>query len=295
MKKGTTYVVVAAMMMGLMLTGCGDKDSSERTTAEVTTESGFLPEISSESDDTEDVSDYDDTEDYEDTEDYDDSDIITKEDTEDKESEDDTEKSEADASIVGEYTETGYKNEYFGFQVDLGDEYTLVDRSNSASSTDVSDIVEASNSDDAIQTALENVDSSFTTSSDFDFSANDGTHYILIRVKSPKGGGNFGYDVWADEESIVKANQSELENIIRTTYEQAGVEVGDIESDYSECEIFGEKHYMCYASAQVANMDYSIANIIVRSDDGKYEATIVIESLGDTDFQSVIDSCFSPL
>ena len=94
MKKGTTYVVVAAMMMGLMLTGCGDKDSSEKTTAEVTTESGFLPEISSESDDTEDVSDYDDTEDYEDTEDCDDSDISTEEDTEDTESEDDTEESE---------------------------------------------------------------------------------------------------------------------------------------------------------------------------------------------------------
>ena len=28
MKKGTSYIVVAAMMMGLMLTGCGGNDNS---------------------------------------------------------------------------------------------------------------------------------------------------------------------------------------------------------------------------------------------------------------------------
>ncbi len=39
MKKGTSYIVVAAMMMGLMLTGCGGSDNSDTTAASATTES----------------------------------------------------------------------------------------------------------------------------------------------------------------------------------------------------------------------------------------------------------------
>lgn len=39
MKKGTSYIVVAAMMMGLMLTGCGGNDNSvTKATTEAETE-----------------------------------------------------------------------------------------------------------------------------------------------------------------------------------------------------------------------------------------------------------------
>ncbi len=291
MKKGTSFIVVAAMMMGLMLTGCGGNDNSGTTAASATTEA--VTDVATEDQDTELLDTTDDTEDISDDDTEDSLDAIDEEDTDD--TEDDSEEAEADPSLVGVYTENGYENEYFGFKIDLDDTYTLQTRGSATGSTDASEIVDDSNSDEVVQTAMDDVDNVYSTGANYAFCANDGTHFILVRIKSPAGGGNVGYDVWADEESIVKASLSELENIVSTTATQLGAEASNIESDYSECEIFGEKHYMCTASADMSGTDYSLTNVIVRSDDGKYEATIVIETLGDRNYQDVIDNCFSPL
>ena len=286
MKKGTSFIVVAAMMMGLMLTGCGGNDNSGTTAASATTEA--VTDVATEDQDTELQDTTDDTEDISEDDTEDSSDAID-------EDADDSEEAEADSSLVGVYTENGYENEYFGFKINLDDTYTLQTRGSATGSTDASEIVDDSNSDEVVQTAMDDVDNVYATGADYAFCANDGTHFILVRIKSPAGGGNVGYDVWADEESIVKASLSELENIVSTTATQLGAEASNIESDYSECEIFGEKHYMCTAAADMSGTDYSLTNVIVRSDDGKYEATIVIETLGDRNYQDVIDNCFSPL
>lgn len=89
MKKGTSYIVVAAMMMGLMLTGCGGNDNSV-TKATTEAETG----AATEEQDTETQDTADDTEDS--------SVAIDEEDTE--EDTEDSEEAEADPSIVGVYT-----------------------------------------------------------------------------------------------------------------------------------------------------------------------------------------------
>ena len=102
MKKGTSYIVVAAMMMGLMLTGCGGNDNSvTKATTEAETEAA------TEEQDTETQDTADDTEDS--------SVAIDEEDTE--EDTEDSEEAEADPSIVGVYTKNGYENSYFGFKI----------------------------------------------------------------------------------------------------------------------------------------------------------------------------------
>ena len=101
MKKGTSYIVVAAMMMGLMLTGCGGNDNSvTKATTEAETEAA------TEEQDTETQDTADDTEDS--------SVAIDEEDTE--EDTEDSEEAEADPSIVGVYTKNGYENSYFGLK-----------------------------------------------------------------------------------------------------------------------------------------------------------------------------------
>lgn len=60
MKKGTSYIVVAAMVMGLILTGCGGSDNSDTTAASATTES--VTEVATEEQDTEIQDTADDTE-----------------------------------------------------------------------------------------------------------------------------------------------------------------------------------------------------------------------------------------
>ena len=104
MKKGTSYIVVAAMMMGLMLTGCGGNDNSV-TKATTEAETG----AATEEQDTETQDTADDTEDS--------SVAIDEEDTE--EDTEDSEEAEADPSIVGVYTKNGYENSYFGFKINL--------------------------------------------------------------------------------------------------------------------------------------------------------------------------------
>ena len=183
MKKGTSYIVVAAMMMGLMLTGCGGSDNSDTTAASATTES--VTEEATEEQDTETQDTADDTEDS--------SVAIDEEDTE--EDTEDSEEAEADPSIVGVYTKNGYENSYFGFKIDLEGSYGIQTRGSLLSATDISEVVEDSNSDETVQRALDNLDNSFTVGNDYAFCANDGTHYILLKIKSPKGGGNYGYDV----------------------------------------------------------------------------------------------------
>ena len=65
-----------------------------------------------------------------------------------------------------------------------------------------------------MQRALDNLDNSFTVGNDYAFCANDGTHYILLKIKSPKGGGNYGYDVWADEETVAKATVAQMDTVV---------------------------------------------------------------------------------
>ncbi len=279
MKKGTSYIVVAAMMMGLMLTGCGGNDNSvTKATTEAETEAAI--------DDEDTTDETDDT--FEDDTEY-----SFEEDTED--TSDDSDEAEVDSSLVGLYTENGYQNEYFGFQLTLDENYTIYTRGSATSVSDISEVVDDSNSEEAISTAMENVDNVLASNTSYDFYANDGTHFIQIRIKSPKGGGNIGYDTWADEKSIVEAGCKDLEDSVKTTASQAGITVDDVETDYSECEIFGEKHYMAIAKTKLQDQDYVLVNVVVRSADGKYAATIVIETLGDANYQDVIDNCFSPL
>lgn len=111
MKKGTSYIVVAAMMMGLMLTGCGGNDNSvTKATTEAETEAA------TEEQDTETQDTADDTEDS--------SVAIDEEDTE--EDTEDSEEAEADPSIVGVYTKNGYENSYFGFVSKLDIENPII-------------------------------------------------------------------------------------------------------------------------------------------------------------------------
>ena len=140
MKKGTSYIVVAAMMMGLMLTGCGGSDNSDTTAASATTES--VTEEATEEQDTETQDTADDTEDS--------SIAIDEEDTED------SEEAEADPSIVGVYTKNGYENSYFGFKINLEGSYGIQTRGSLLSATDISEVVEDSNSDETVQRILHN-------------------------------------------------------------------------------------------------------------------------------------------
>ena len=295
MKKGTSYIVVAAMMMGLMLTGCGGNDNSGTSVAEATTDAETEAAIDDEDTDTQDTTDESDDTFEDDTEDASDEDTEDASDEDTEDASDDSDEAEVDSSLVGLYTENGYQNEYFGFQVTLDENYTIYTRGSATSVSDISEVVDDSNSDEAISTAMANVDDVTAANSSYDFYANDGTHFIQIRIKSPKGGGNIGYDTWADEESIVTAGCKDLEDVVKTTASQAGLTVDDVETDYSECEIFGEKHYMAIAKTQLQDQDYVLVNVVVRSADGKYEATIVIETLGDANYQDIIDNCFSPL
>ena len=116
MKKGTSYIVVAAMMMGLILTGCGGSDNSDTTAASATTES--VTEAATEEQDSETQDTADDTEDS--------SVAIDEEDT--AEDTEDSEEAEADPSIVGVYTKNGYENSYFGFKINLEGSYGIQTR-----------------------------------------------------------------------------------------------------------------------------------------------------------------------
>lgn len=281
MKKGTSYIVVAAMMMGLMLTGCGGSDNSDTTAASATTES--VTEAATEEQDTETQDTADDTEDS--------SVAIDEEDT----AEDTEEDTEADPSIVGVYTKNGYENSYFGFKINLEGSYGIQTRGSLLSATDISEVVEDSNSNETVQKALDNLDNSFTVGNDYAFCANDGTHYILLKIKSPKGGGNYGYDVWADEETVAKATVAQMDTVITSTASRIGAEASNIETGYSKCTVFGEEHYICTATADMSGTEYSLINVIVRSDDGKYAMTIAIETLGDRNYQDILDNMFSPL
>jgi hypothetical protein len=276
MKKGTSYIVVAAMMMGLMLTGCGGNDNSvTKATTEAETEAV------TEEQDTETQDTADDTEDS--------SVAIDEEDTED------SEEAEADPSIVGVYTKNGYENSYFGFKINLEGSYGIQTRGSLLTATDISEVVEDSNSDETVQRALDNLDNSFTVGNDYAFCANDGTHYILLKIKSPKGGGNYGYDVWADENTVAKATVAQMDTVITSTASRIGAEASNIETDYSKCTVFGEEHYICTATADMSGTEYSLTNVIVRSDDGKYTMIIAIETLGDRNYQDILDNMFSPL
>lgn len=276
MKKGTSYIVVAAMMMGLMLTGCGGNDNSvTKATTEAETEAA------TEEQDTETQDTADDTEDS--------SVAIDEEDTED------SEEAEADPSIVGVYTKNGYENSYFGFKINLEGSYGIQTRGSLLTATDISEVVEDSNSDETVQRALDNLDNSFTVGNDYAFCANDGTHYILLKIKSPKGGGNYGYDVWADENTVAKATVAQMDTVITSTASRIGAEASNIETDYSKCTVFGEEHYICTATADMSGTEYSLTNVIVRSDDGKYTMIIAIETLGDRNYQDILDNMFSPL
>ena len=281
MKKGTSYIVVAAMMMGLMLTGCGGSDNSDTTAASATTES--VTEAATEEQDTETQDTADDTEDS--------SVAIDEEDT----AEDTEEDTEADPSIVGVYTKNGYENSYFGFKINLEGSYGIQTRGSLLSATDISEVVEDSNSDETVQRALDNLDNSFTVGNDYAFCANDGTHYILLKIKSPKGGGNYGYDVWADEKTVAKATVAQMDTVVTSTASRIGAEASNIETGYSKCTVFGEEHYICTATADMSGTEYSLTNVIVRSDDGKYAMTIAIETLGDRNYQDILDNMFSPL
>lgn len=285
MKKGTSYIVVAAMMMGLMLTGCGGSDNSDTTAASATTES--VTEEATEEQDTETQDTADDTEDS--------SVAIDEEDTE--EDTEDSEEAEADPdpSIVGVYTKNGYENSYFGFKINLEGSYGIQTRGSLLSATDISEVVEDSNSDETVQRALDNLDNSFTVGNDYAFCANDGTHYILLKIKSPKGGGNYGYDVWADEKTVAKATVAQMDTVVTSTASRIGAEASNIETGYSKCTVFGEEHYICTATADMSGTEYSLTNVIVRSDDGKYAMTIAIETLGDRNYQDILDDMFSPL
>ena len=161
--------------------------------------------------------------------------------------------------------------------------------------TDISEVVEDSNSDETVQRALDNLDNSFTVGNDYAFCANDGTHYILLKIKSPKGGGNYGYDVWADENTVAKATVAQMDTVITSTASRIGAEASNIETDYSKCTVFGEEHYICTATADMSGTEYSLTNVIVRSDDGKYTMIIAIETLGDRNYQDILDNMFSPL
>mgnify|MGYP002527904100 FL=1 len=281
MKKGTSYIVVAAMMMGLMLTGCGGSDNSDTTAASATTES--VTEAATEEQDTETQDTADDTEDS--------SVAIDEEDT----AEDTEEDTEADPSIVGVYTKNGYENSYFGFKINLEGSYGIQTRGSLLSATDISEVVEDSNSNETVQKALDNLDNSFTVGNDYAFCANDGTHYILLKIKSPKGGGNYGYDVWADEKTVAKATVAQMDTVVTSTASRIGAEASNIETGYSKCTVFGEEHYICTATADMSGTEYSLTNVIVRSDDGKYAMTIAIETLGDRNYQDILDNMFSPL
>lgn len=285
MKKGTSYIVVVAMMMGLILTGCGGSDNSDTTAASATTES--VTEAATEEQDTETQDTADDTEDSLVAIDEED----TEEDTEDSEEAE----AEADPSIVGVYTKNGYENSYFGFKINLEGSYGIQTRGSLLSATDISEVVEDSNSDETVQRALDNLDNSFTVGNDYAFCANDGTHYILLKIKSPKGGGNYGYDVWADEETVAKATVAQMDTVITSTASRIGAEASNIETGYSKCTVFGEEHYICTATADMSGTEYSLTNVIVRSDDGKYAMTIAIETLGDRNYQDILDNMFSPL
>lgn len=277
MKKGASYIVVAAMMMGLMLTGCGGSDNPDTTAASATTES--VTEAATEEQDTETQDTADDTEDS--------SVAIDEEDT--------AEDTEADPSIVGVYTKNGYENSYFGFKINLEGSYGIQTRGSLLSATDISEVVEDSNSNETVQRALGNLDNSFTVGNDYAFCANDGTHYILLKIKSPKGGGNYGYDVWADEETVAKATVAQMDTVVTSTASRIGAEASNIETGYSTCTVFGEEHYICTATADMSGTEYSLTNVIVRSDDGKYAMTIAIETLGDRNYQDILDNMFSPL
>ena len=277
MKKGASYIVVAAMMMGLMLTGCGGSDNPDTTAASATTES--VTEAATEEQDTETQDTADDIEDS--------SVAIDEEDT--------AEDTEADPSIVGVYTKNGYENSYFGFKINLEGSYGIQTRGSLLTATDISEVVEDSNSDETVQRVLDNLDNSFTVGNDYAFCANDGTHYILLKIKSPKGGGNYGYDVWADEETVAKATVAQMDTVITSTASRIGAEASNIETGYSTYTVFGEEHYICTATADMSGTEYSLTNVIVRSDDGKYAMTIAIETLGDRNYQDILDNMFSPL
>lgn len=283
MKKGTSYIVVAAMVMGLILTGCGGSDNSDTTAASATTES--VTEVATEEQDTEIQDTADDTEDS--------SVAIDEEDT--AEDTEDSEEAEADPSIVGVYTKNGYENSYFGFKINLEGSYGIQTRGSLLSATDISEVVEDSNSNETVQRALDNLDNSFTVGNDYAFCANDGTHYILLKIKSPKGGGNYGYDVWADEETVAKATVAQMDTVVTSTASRIGAEASNIGTGYSKCTVFGEEHYICTATADMSGTEYSLTNVIVRSDDGKYAMTIAIETLGDRNYQDILDNMFSPL
>lgn len=45
----------------------------------------------------------------------------------------------------------------------------------------------------------------------------------------------------------------------------------------------------------MSGTEYSLTNVIVRSDDGKYTMIIAIETLGDRNYQDILDNMFSPL
>ena len=169
MKKGTSYIVVAAMMMGLMLTGCGGNDNSvTKATTEAETEAA------TEEQDTETQDTADDTEDS--------SVAIDEEDTE--EDTEDSEEAEADPSIVGVYTKNGYENSYFGFKINLEGSYGIQTRGSLLTATDISEVVEDSNSDETVQRALDNLDNSFTVGNDYAFCANAFSYRQLESVVS---------------------------------------------------------------------------------------------------------------
>lgn len=101
--------------------------------------------------------------------------------------------------------------------------------------------------------------------------------------------------MWADENTVAKATVAQMDTVITSTASRIGAEASNIETDYSKCTVFGEEHYICTATADMSGTEYSLTNVIVRSDDGKYTMIIAIETLGDRNYQDILDNMFSPL
>lgn len=186
-----------------------------------------------------------------------------------------------DYSMLGIYTNNGYENEYFNYQLNLpSGNWTLESRSFFVPVG--SDVVTEANKESTLSSLKTTLDLSAATG----FEANSDTDYVSITIESP----GFLNDSWADEKTIAENTYtSVIEELESANSEDLSVTQIETQVDYLDNFIDG-RHYCVGFKCLLNGVPYYGVQIYVRSRDAKYLSVIDIESLNPENVEMIANA-----
>ncbi len=186
-----------------------------------------------------------------------------------------------DYSMLGVYTNNGYKNEYFNYQLNLpAGNWTLESRGLFVPVG--SDIVTEANKESTLSFLKTSLDLSAATG----FEANSDSDYVAITIESP----GVINDSWADEETIAENTYSSvIEDLESGNTEDVSVTQIEAQVDYLDHFIDG-KHYCCVYKCLLNGVPYYGVQIYVRSRDAKYLSVFDIQSFDPENIEAITNA-----